>query len=969
MDLFDPGIPLVGRPFGRSVSSHLQGILDALDLLRSSASSVQQASKMGKKSKGRKANNKGKRGGGGGNRGGGASSDPSTLIKGRIPDLDGAQNSSSNSPNCPTIYTRYKDATRRFLEYMRGNVPSDESATDINFLLAAAEHMRETNRPVDRCALRDLRLCIRMRRRVADSMFGGGDAGHRHFVQVLVFCWTALRLLPVAGDGDKHVGSEPSAEEEDAGFANRFSAFEDNEEEEAAEEEDEDMFPTTAPRPPPAEHPLTVEDLMSSDDRNDAVLFLLTLDELMGLVSVQYRALVQNMRRRAGPRELDTSMVENLMEGTIAANFAMQSVSLLEAELQAQHAHLTTPCRLLATVAMPEITAHIDSIVKENGSKKCSRCDIIAFLGDSIQCGFHNSSDSWSRRDTIVSEFASEFGVDDAGRSELEQLFQTLLRLTILELPMKPDGAETMREDLARAAGKPHPSHSWLANMKFISGDRAIHHTIRVLQLFGGVIDSSQSDKKLLMDPRRRGVFGNPLWAPGWSNRIRDMDELVMSRLLPDWVNMCRHGIIGKIKLPRDAELCPFFVQLKSYVENPRRPVTWSLAFGVHAALSSMVEGGRALPDIVDISKMVFSTYFSQATNAVKLSLKEASSSLKSAPAWEHNICMISFLENFGLPVYDDLALWNPLCGGTSISVVNYFGNIEGGCALIDCRAQLRLVMYLYHGLVINGIFNEDEIPMLQILYKGFKNCKAIWQGSLPKRGELVKRFWQSFGLGISDSKRMSQNAQLLAGGGRLPSDGIFEQGVRLSRGRKMQPIEPAEILTSFRRICERDFHDAVDKYHTPEQKRNTRGMEQYTVAVRTNDTIDHLESEIQLHALNFVPTAYYLEQFICSVTRVLGFEGLLNSFERNTNMEMRQGFAIIFAQHVLGVLDFASNPLNHTYQNVPGLVAMSPSPHIIGCAAQFLEVFFGKLPAQDVLWFQALEYGDETSTQVVRNL
>lgn len=85
--------------------------------------------------------------------------------------------------------------------------------------------------------------------------------------------------------------------------------------------------------------------------------------------------------------------------------------------------------------------------------------------------------------------------------------------------------------------------------------------------------------------------------------------------------------------------------------------------------------------------------------------------------------------------------------------------------------------------------------------------------------------------------------------------------------------------------------------------------------------------------------------------------------------MEMRQGFAIIFAQHVLGVLDFASNPLNHTYQNVPGLVAMSPSPHIIGGAAQFLEVFFRKLPAQNVLWFQALEYGDETSTQVVRNL
>lgn len=181
-----------------------------------------------------------------------------------------------------------------------------------------------------------------------------------------------------------------------------------------------------------------------------------------------------------------------------------------------------------------------------------------------------------------------------------------------------------------------------------------------------------------------------------------------------------------------------------------------------------------------------------------------------------------------------------------------------------------------------------------------------------------------------------------------------------------MQPIEPAEILTSFRRVCERDFHDVVDKYHTPEQKRNTLGMEQYNVAVRINDTLDHLEDEIQLHAINFVPTAYYLEQFVCSISRVLGWEALLKSFKSENKMDMRQGFAIIFAQHILGALDFAADPLNHAFRNVPGLVALSPAPTIIAGIAGFLETFFERIPAQNVLWFQALDSGDGTKVEVV---
>ena len=927
---------------------------------------------MGKKGKGRKATNKnkGKRGGGGGPRGvQSPSSDPSTLIKGTVPDFDDV--APSTVRNYTTIYARYKAATRRFLNYMKANVPDDivgDGSSGINFLLPAAEYLRDRRKSIDPRVLRDLRLCIRMRRKVADSVFGGGDAGHKYFLQVLVFCWTALRLLPTTEEA-AYIEEEQEEEVAEERTANPFSALYD-EEEDVVMDEDVEMFPATVPRPEPEENPLTVEDLISGDDRNDAIFFLLTLDELMGLVAGQYSVLVRNWHNHNRQGVTPSAIIENLMDGTICANYAIQAVQQLEAELVAQHPHLTTPCRLLATLALPEVTANVAAIVKDHGAKTCGREDVIAFVGDSVQCVFHNLSDSWNRKDTIVDEFVGEYELDAVGKSELEQLFKGISLLTVMEIPMKPDGAdiERTRSDVSRQAGRPHPSHSWLANMNYISGDRAIHHTIRILQLFGGVIDNCPSDKNLTADPRRRGMFGNPLWAPGRSARIRDMDELVFARLLPNWANMCRHGIVGKVVLPRERELCPFFVQLKNYVNHPREPVTWSLAFGVHAALTSIVEVGRALPDLVEISKIVFTNYFDQTTNAMRLSLNEKSSQLSRAAVWKHNLCTISFLQNFGLPVYDDLAIWNPLCGGTSITTMNYLGNIEGGCAIIDCQAQLRIVMYLYHGLIVNRIFGEAQIPLMKNLYDGFKRCKALWSGSgPPKRGDLVKQWWISFGMNPSDARQMSENARILARGGRSPSEGLFAQGVNLSRGRQMRHIEPAEILTSFRRICERDFHDVVDKYHTPEQKKNTRGMEQYHVAVRTNDTLDHLEDEITLHALNFAPTAAYLEQFVCSVTRVLGWETLLKAFKRENNLDMRQGFAIIFAQHVLGALDFAADPLNHEFRNVPGLVALSPASNIIAGMCQFFEEFFERTPPSNILWFQAMDAGDGTNVEVVR--
>jgi len=899
------------------------------------------------KGKGKGCNNKKKKGGGAG-RGGGnssnnaSSSSSSTILKGDIPEF--GERSKSIRKNYQTLYSRYKSATRRFLDYMRTHVPQDIIGGDasVNFLLTAADWMAETSHAVDPIILKDLKLCIRMRTRVAQSMFGGGDVGHKYFLDVLVYCLTMLRSLPTGTvKVDKHVDETEGSYSYDE---NRFSAL-DVEVEEV--DEDEEMFPMAVPRPISDTKPVTLEELMGSDDRNDAVLFLFTLDELMAMISNQYNVLFKNIKMNREQGIPESAIMDQLLETAVTSNFAIQKVQQLEMELQAQHEHLTTPCRLLSTLVMPEITAHVDDTLRNHAAKKCAKSDIIAFLGDCMECYFLNPSDDWNRSDTIVQDFCSKYQVDSQGSAEIEQLFMGINHIVVLEVPLKMEinGALNRMRAAMAMAGKPTESHSWLPRCDFIGGDRAIHHTIRLLQKFAGVIASTPTNKKSYLDPRRAGMFGPSPWLPGRSKKIRDMDELLMSTILPNWLTMCRHGIVGKMQFPRESELSPLFMQLKSYVENPRKPVSWSLAFGVHAMLTGILEVDKEFYEIIKVSKAVFGGFFAQTRNAVKLLSTEEASDMQNSNVWKHNVCMVSFLESFGLDAFEERAIWNPLCSGTIFSIISFFGNLEAGCAVVDCQAQLRITLYLYHGLLINNIIHEGEIPLLDILYDAFKDCKALWQGELPRRGELVKRFWICFGMGLKESKQMAEKAQEFARGGSLPTDN-FAEGAKFCRGRKMNSIEPAELATSFRRICERDFSDVRDKYHTPEQRRNSRGSEQYLFAVRTNDTLDHLNKDLQLLATNFIPIAYYLEQFVCSLGRIIQWESHLQSFKRQSGTNLRQGFAILFAQHLLGTLDFAQDPLNYEFLNVP--MGLAPS--------SVMKMFFESIPAENVLWFQATD-------------
>ena len=205
--------------------------------------------------------------------------------------------------------------------------------------------------------------------------------------------------------------------------------------------------------------------------------------------------------------------------------------------------------------------------------------------------------------------------------------------------------------------------------MDFIGGDRAIHHTIRLLQSFGPAISGLPLDKKL---GTPRGLFGKSPWQAGMSKTIHgDLDELFMCDIIVNWISMYREGILGRVRLPYENEICPLFVKIREYVENPDKTVTWSLAFGVHAMLTGVLTVDRDLDNIMSTSKITFDHYIGQVTWAIEHAKKNEEEMQKNK-AWLHNSSFLLCLENLGLDGFGERMLWNPLCAGTTFYILNY---------------------------------------------------------------------------------------------------------------------------------------------------------------------------------------------------------------------------------------------------------------------------------------------------------
>lgn len=425
-----------------------------------------------------------------------------------------------------------------------------------------------------------------------------------------------------------------------------------------------------------------------------------------------------------------------------------------------------------------------------------------------------------------------------------------------------------------------------------------------------------------------------------------------MADILPDWVVMGRRGIIGAIKLPYEDERCPLFVLLREYITEPEKTVSWSITFAFHALLTAILEVEPIFDRLVEVSLSTFHNYFEQLNYAKTLASNNPESlgtvSSREIQSFWRNMISVTFLENFGLPVYGPPTMFNPLCAGTIFSYLSYFGNLDCGIGMIDCQAQLRVALHLFHALLMNGIVRKGEIPLLDMLYDNFRNSKAVWQGSLPKKGEFGRRFWICWGVSTTDARHMSEDAKE-----------SFRKLQRkpYSRNRKPQPeekrkllsFEASEISRSYRRICNHDFHDVVDKCHTPEQRRKYRDTDFYRLTVNTNDTLEAIEDEQTLLSLNLPSFSAVIEQFVNSLGRVLQWEELMEFGVRGRDQNHRQAFAFLFAQYLLGAMDFADDPFGYKFLDIPQGQTSS----------EFMTAFFCKAPTSKLFWFESTNKHD----------
>ncbi|KAG7370956.1 hypothetical protein IV203_019526 [Nitzschia inconspicua] len=848
----------------------------------------------------------------------------------------------------PTVYRRYKDATRRFFNYMEKQGVPEGSTMSVNTIMAIADKMYEEGRVVDPMALKDLKLAIRVRNRVARSVYRGGDSGHQHLLAVLVYCWTVLETLPRSST--KGTTETEYYEEVSGGSENRYAPLqgEIEDDEEDDEEMDETVFPSApVPRPEPELEPMSLEELMNSDERHDSVLFLLSLEEIMAMVVQQYQVILKNHEFNLEADVPQSAIIEELIEASVATNMGIQQVHKLELDLELQYPHLTNPYRVLATVVLPEVTKQITATLRQHASVKCTEKDVIIFLGDCLECSFRNISDPINRAKSIVPELCEQFQVDSQGEQELRRLVKAVHTMVIFEVPffMEKVGNQQLVSEI-QAVVPSLGSPSWLS-MDHIGGTRAIHHTIRLLQSFGQIIKRTPLDKEVRSC--QNGYFAPSPWIPGRSSSIAgELDELLMTDILPHFVTMYRHGILAIKELPMMDEVAPFWVNIGNYIRHPEKTVSWTLAFSVHAMLTAVLETDRIFDSLVTLTETMFDNFFEQVEWAQEVVKSEPDSTndLK----FRHNTGIVLFLKNLGFGGRGKRAIWNPLCAGTIFSYINFFGNLEVGSTLLDNRAQLRIIMYLFHGLLLNGIVRKGQVPFLDIIYECFKNSRAIWEGPMPRRGELVQRFWMCFGLNAEDSRKLARMAQ------EWYDPGARHNGDRRDptwKRRKMKALEPAEFSKSYRRVCNRDFHDVVDNYHTPEQRQRNNGRDFYKLTVRTNDTLDAIDEEQQLLSLNFIPCGAILEQFVCSLVRIMQWDPLIKSMmsrsNRNGGDEHRQGAVHLFALHLLGALDFAADPMDQEFLEVP----------LGRASSHFLTVFFNNLDPRRAMWFQAVSVVD----------
>jgi hypothetical protein len=858
-----------------------------------------------------------------------------------------------------SIYYRYKDATKRVKERLRSMVPDDVFRDEsVQCLVDAVDYLEANNITIIPLSLmNDLKLAIRVRQRVATSKYQGGDAGHSYFLSALLYCFAVLRQLTPLPKGRREQVRRSEQQEAECD-ENRFAAFSVHENDEEDDKE-EDLPSGPVPKPVLPQEPtqLTLEELMAGSDREAAILFLITLDDIMGHNVLMYSTLKKAWARYTSEDYPPSVIIEDLLEASTAANMGIQYVQYLEQSLALDYPHMNTIYRLLSVLVFPELTAKLtEEITKLSPvGSEFKEIDAKMFLGDCLERGVRNDSDPVMKN--LASDFCAKWqiapetvervyikGIHDLVAFELPVGNMRQLNLPIIE--------EFRQKGLAVEEG------SWLSQFTFIgTADRSILMTTKHLQSLSNVI--RERSGHLIV---KQGFFGKR-WdetKTGMAKRImQDMDELMMGEILPVLINLCDGPLLQS--LPLEDELLPMFTLLRDYVKDPKMPVSWALAFSVHTLATSIfeVQGGNDVHNIAEEAETCFDLYFEQLSIAAKQYEGRAQ-----PKHWAENVKRIQVLKCLVAPPtlqpsreQTIRAFWNPLCAGNLLGYIVYFSNLQEGSWMVDNFSQLRMVLHLYNALKEVGLSPADSHGVLALLDRNFQNSKAIWEGPKPTRGNFVLQWWIAFGTEVKEARRLSNEAAARFSKARGTPNKASRSRL-LETARRMTPIEPGKLSKSFRRIVNRDFTDVVDTYHKDIERQKSYPL--YDHVVRCNDTLDAIEEDQPYLAMNMTALGAHLNSFIDKFfdhywkkevqmivratpdsmrygRRADGRSIGRQSWESTDSNLERLAMVSIFAQEILGRLDFAD--------------LSRPDPVIVQPLAA-MTLFFEKLPAYLIMYF-----------------
>ena len=863
-----------------------------------------------------------------------------------------------------SIYVRYKDATRRFKEGLRSMVPDKIFQGDyVQSLANAVDYLHDNQKTnITDSLLRDLKLAIRVRRRVAKNHHRGGDEGHSYFLSMLVYCFAVLRQLkPLV---KKRRTAQATAQEEDP-IENRFAAL--SMEQDGDDDDEADLPSERVAKPEEPQLPLrlTLDELISGSDREAAILFLMTLDEIMGLNVQQYNTLKRNWVRNNVAHQPPSGIVVDILEASTVANLGIQYVQFLEQTLIMDYPHMNTIYRLMAVLVFPELTKDLTTEVTEKSPVGASfkETDAIMFLGDCLEKTIRNGSDTTMTN--LTANFCKKWGMSK------EQVDSCYLKgihvLVCMELPLAQVQAHMHSIlDIVRQFGTDVEEGTWLRDYEFIgTADRSIFMTTRFLQSLSNIIHEQN-----FAHITRKGFFGKS-WdetRTGLAKRIsQDMDELLMAEILPILINVCCGSVWQE--LPYQDELLPLFSLLRTFVRDPKKPVSWALAFAVHTILTSIfeVQGGNHVHGIAEVAESCFNVYFEQ--------LVSASQALKGSSQpryWAENLKKLQILKKLVEPPtlkpsreQTLRGLWNPFCAGNFLGYVAYFSNLRQGSWMVDSFSQLRIVLHLYNALKDVGLAQPDSQGFLELLDKNFENSKAVWEGPKPTRGKFVLRWWIAFGTEVMEAKRLSNEAAARFSRVQPTSNTVSRPSRRQETARQMTPIEPEKLSKSYRRIMNRDFSDVVDKYHnTAKQKSNP----QFDHLVRCNDTLDAIYEDQSYLAMNMTALGAHLNKFIDQFfshywkkeiqmivqttpdsvrfgARTDGRRVGRQSWETSDDNLGRQAMVCIMAEEILGRLDF--------------LELSVPNPAVVHLVS-FMNKYFNQLDPRLFMYFTPIEVVEE---------